>query len=138
MFELLKVRRPTYAYGLRMALTHSVPLSQALDFCHSRGIMHRDVKPHNVMIDHEKRKLRLIDWGLAEFYHPYTEYNVRVASRYFKGPELLVDFQEYDYSLDMWSLGCMFASMIFRKEPFFHGHSNTNQLEKVSVACENG
>lgn len=43
--------------------------------------MHRDVKPHNVMIDHEKRKLRLIDWGLAEFYHPGKEYNVRVASR---------------------------------------------------------
>lgn len=78
--------------------------------------------------------MRLIDWGLAEFYHPCTEYNVRVASRYFKGPELLVDFQEYDYSLDMWSLGCMFASMIFRKEPFFHGHSNTNQLEKVCDA----
>jgi serine/threonine protein kinase len=56
------------------------------------------------------------------------EYNVRVASRYFKGPELLVDFQEYDYSLDMWSLGAMFASMIFRKEPFFHGGSNTDQL----------
>ncbi len=57
-------------------------------------------------------QLRLIDWGLAEFYHPKTEYNVRVASRYFKGPELLVDFQEYDYSLDMWSYGCMFASMV--------------------------
>lgn len=57
------------------------------------GIMHRDVKPHNVMIDHENRKLRLIDWGLAEFYHPGQEYNVRVASRYFKGPELLVDYQ---------------------------------------------
>jgi len=37
---------------------------------------------------------------------------VRVASRYFKGPELLVDFQQYDYSLDLWSLGCMFASMV--------------------------
>ena len=45
--------------------------------------MHRDVKPHNVMIDHEQRKLRLIDWGLAEFYHPEKEYNVRVASRLF-------------------------------------------------------
>lgn len=40
--------------------------SQALDFCHSKGIMHRDVKPHNIMIDHSQRKLRLIDWGLAE------------------------------------------------------------------------
>ncbi|XP_075271527.1 casein kinase II subunit alpha-like isoform X1 [Opisthocomus hoazin] len=105
---------------------------KALDFCHSMGVMHRDVKPHNVMIDHEHRKLRLIDWGLAEFYHPGQEYNVRVASRYFKGPELLVDYQMYDYSLDMWSLGCMLASMIFRKEPFFHGHDNYDQLVRIA------
>uniref|UniRef100_A0AC34G1Z6 Protein kinase domain-containing protein n=1 Tax=Panagrolaimus sp. ES5 TaxID=591445 RepID=A0AC34G1Z6_9BILA len=106
-------------------------LLKALDFCHARGIMHRDVKPHNVMIDHEKRQLRLIDWGLAEFYHPRQDYNVRVASRYFKGPELLVDYQCYDYALDMWSLGCMLASMIFRKEPFFHGHDNYDQLVRI-------
>ena len=124
-----KVLYPTFSdYDVRYYIFE---LLKALDFCHSRGIMHRDVKPHNVMIDHEKRKLRLIDWGLAEFYHPHTEYNVRVASRNFKGPELLVDFQEYDYSLDMWSLGCMFASMIFRKEPFFHGHDNYDQLVKI-------
>ncbi|GLI71650.1 hypothetical protein VaNZ11_016929 [Volvox africanus] len=107
-------------------------LLKALHYCHSMGIMHRDVKPHNVMIDHSRRQLRLIDWGLAEFYFPEREFNVRVASRYFKGPELLVDYQLYDYSLDMWSLGCMLAAIIFRKEPFFFGHDNYDQLVKIS------
>lgn len=84
------------------------------------------------MINHEKRELRLIDWGLAEFYFPGKDYNVRVASRYFKGPELLVDYLYYDYSLDIWSLGAMFAGIIFQKEPFFHGSDNYDQLEKIA------
>ncbi|KAK6453639.1 alpha subunit of casein kinase II [Scheffersomyces xylosifermentans] len=120
---------PTFTdYDIRY---YMYELLKALDYSHSMGIMHRDVKPHNVMIDHEKRSLRLIDWGLAEYYHPGTEYNVRVASRYFKGPELLVDFRLYDYSLDLWSYGCMLASMVFMKEPFFHGKSNTDQLVQI-------
>ena len=107
-------------------------LLRALDFCHANGIMHRDVKPHNVMIDPARRVLKLIDWGLAEFYVPGTLYNVRVASRYFKGPELLVDLQDYDYSLDMWSLGCVFAAIIFRREPFFRGKDNRDQLVRIA------
>jgi casein kinase II subunit alpha len=90
--------------------------------------MHRDVKPANVMVDKKQRKvrtillhlhvythllqLRLIDWGLAEFYHPNVDYHIRVGSRYYKAPELLVGYKRYDYSLDMWSVGCMFASMV--------------------------
>lgn len=73
----------------------------------------------------------MIDWGLAEFYHINKDYNVRVASRYFKGPELLVDDIYYDYSLDIWSTGAMFAGIIFKKEPFFHGSDNYDQLVKI-------
>ncbi|XP_054977089.1 casein kinase II subunit alpha-like [Sorex araneus] len=105
---------------------------KALDYSHSMGIMHRDVKPHNVVIDHKHKKLRLIDWGLAEFYHPGQQYNAQVGSLYFKGPELLVDYQMYDYSLDIWSLGCMLASMIFRKVPFFHGSDDYDQLFRIA------
>lgn len=125
-----KVLYPTFKdYDVRYYIYQ---LLKALDYAHSQGIMHRDVKPHNVMIDHSQRQLRLIDWGLAEFYHPNREYNVRVASRYYKGPELLVDLQDYDYSLDLWSLGAMFAAMIFRKDPFFCGHDNYDQLVKIA------
>jgi len=103
-----------------------------LDSIHSRGIMHRDLKPLNLMIDHSKRLVRLIDWGLAEFYLPGKEYHVRVASRYFKAPEFLVGYTKYDYSSDMWSFGALMAGMVFRLEPFFHGADNNDQLVKVA------
>ncbi|CAK0896741.1 unnamed protein product [Prorocentrum cordatum] len=111
---------------------YTFELLRALDYAHSNGIMHRDVKPLNVAIDPATKSLRLLDWGLADFYHPDQRYSSRVASRYYKGPELLVGMTRYDYSLDVWSLGCMLAGMVFRRHPFFKGADNYDQLDRIA------
>src|ERR1700709_359479 len=69
---------------------------------------------------------------MSEFYHEGAKYTVRVSSPPFKAPELLVGFEKYDYSVDMWSLGAMLASMIFRKEPFFYGNTNMELLVRIA------
>ncbi|CAB9516032.1 Mitogen-activated protein kinase HOG1 (Fragment) [Seminavis robusta] len=125
-------------YEIKYFLFH---LLVALDSLHSKGIIHRDVKPRNVLITrgdgiHVGSKdgpgpLMLLDLGLADFYLPNTKYNVRVASRHYKSPELLIGFQYYDYGVDLWPVGCMLAGLLFRREPFFRGKDNVDQLAKI-------
>jgi casein kinase II subunit alpha len=73
----------------------------------------------------------LIDLGLADFYLPNQRYNVRVASRHYKAPELLLGNEYYDYGIDMWGVGCVLAGLLLRREPFFRGKDNVDQLGKL-------
>jgi casein kinase II subunit alpha len=125
-------------YEIQYYLYH---LLIALDALHSCGIMHRDVKPRNVLINRrslnkkhnlgDPSPLMLIDLGLADFFLPNTRYNVRVASRHFKSPELLIGLEYYDYAIDIWGVGCILAGLLLRKEPFFRGMDNFDQLGKI-------
>lgn len=110
----------------------------ALQYSHSHGIMHRDVKPQNILYDVKTKDLRLIDWGLAEFYHPRRRYNIQVATRHYKAIELLVDYQCYDYSVDIWSFGVMMAGIMFDRMPFFRGVSDFDMVKKIITVLGRG
>lgn len=86
-----------YGHFAQNANTRSIQhymfqLLRAIEACHSSGIMHRDIKPENILIDNAKQHLFLIDFGHADYYFPGKEYSIHVCTRYYKGPELLINF----------------------------------------------
>lgn len=93
--------------------------------------MHRDVKPGNIVIDHEKRILRLIDWGFAALYLPGQPYFCGACTLPYRAPELLLGYRQYHYAMDMWSFGCVAAGMIFRKDVFFESVDEGTQLQQI-------
>uniref|UniRef100_A0A5S6QNV3 non-specific serine/threonine protein kinase n=1 Tax=Trichuris muris TaxID=70415 RepID=A0A5S6QNV3_TRIMR len=107
-------------------------LLEALRFCHSHGIMHRDVKPSNIVVNIKQKRMQLIDFGLSDYYLPGKAYQANVGTRYYKAPELLVGYKYYDYSVDLWSVGCMAASMLFRVAHLFKGENDTDQLNCIA------
>jgi len=105
---------------------------RTLEYAHSRGIMHRDIKPQNVMMNTDLLQMKLIDWGHAAYYFPGKEYDVKVASMPYKGPELLLNYTLHDYSTDIWSTGCLFGALLFRRMPFFRGKDYASQLDAIA------
>lgn len=105
-------------------------LLEGLNFCHSRGIIHGDVKPKNLMINVGTRMLTVIDFGCAQWYRPSVDKNTNIGSCHWMAPELILKCMRYTYAVDVWSAGCIFASLLFRKMPFFDGEYAEDQMKK--------
>jgi len=105
-------------------------LLQAVEFCHSKNVLHRDLKPQNLLIS-KKKELKLADFGLARcFGIPGTGYTHEIVTLWYRAPELLLGAQHYSTPVDMWSIGCIMAEMV-TGYPLFPGKTDVSQLAKI-------
>eukprot|EP00826_Nyctotherus_ovalis_P059481 TRINITY_DN8274_c0_g1_i9.p1 TRINITY_DN8274_c0_g1~~TRINITY_DN8274_c0_g1_i9.p1 ORF type:complete len:314 (-),score=106.80 TRINITY_DN8274_c0_g1_i9:79-1020(-) len=107
-----------------------VQLLRGISACHSRRIMHRDLKPQNILID-KNNNLKITDFGLARVFSiPIRPYTHEVVTLWYRAPEILLGSAEYSTPVDIWSAGCIFAEL-FNKQPLFMGDSEIDQLYRI-------
>lgn len=114
----------------RLARSYLLQLLKGIAFCHSRRILHRDIKLQNLLVN-KKGTVKLADFGLARSVSsPLRLYTKEVVTLWYRAPELLLGCDNYGPSIDVWSLGCIFFEMLTKKV-LFPGDSEIDQLFKI-------
>lgn len=105
-------------------------LLQGIAFCHENRVLHRDLKPQNLLIN-TKGQLKLADFGLARaFGIPVNTFSNEVVTLWYRAPDVLLGSRQYNTSIDIWSAGCIMAEM-FTGRPLFPGTTNEDQLQRI-------
>ncbi|SBT37324.1 protein kinase 5 [Plasmodium ovale wallikeri] len=105
-------------------------LLNGIAYCHEHRVLHRDLKPQNLLINREG-ELKIADFGLARaFGIPVRKYTHEVVTLWYRAPDVLMGSKKYSTPIDIWSVGCIFAEMV-NGRPLFPGVSETDQLMRI-------
>jgi len=118
------------ALPIELVKSYTWQLLNGVSYCHSHRVLHRDLKPQNLLVDRHGG-IKLADFGLARaFGVPVRMFTHEVITLYYRPPEILLGAKYYSTAIDVWSLGCIFAEMMTRK-PLLPGDSEIDQLYKI-------
>ncbi|RYN88941.1 Negative regulator of the PHO system [Alternaria tenuissima] len=105
-------------------------LLKGIAFCHEARVLHRDLKPQNLLINN-RGQLKLADFGLARaFGIPVNTFSNEVVTLWYRAPDVLLGSRTYNTSIDIWSAGCIMAEM-YTGRPLFPGTTNEDQVQKI-------